>query len=215
MSVLAERALSLHEEHLVDTRRAIVAAARHCFATSGYTETSLDDITGEARVTRGAFYHPYDSNAAVFALVVEQVENEFIDRLVAAGAPGATVWESIVNGCLAYLDVALDPEIQQIVLRDGPTVLGWQAWRQVQERYGFGLLSKWLTLAMDRDFLPTQPVEPLAYLLTGALNEAALHIAQAPDRAQARAEMGAALTGILGLLGRPIIAANGGSKSAS
>jgi len=215
MAVLAERALSRHEEHLEDTRKAILAAARHCFAARGYAETSLDDITGAARVTRGALYHHYDSKPAVFALVVEQVEAEFIDRLAAAGAPGATIWESIVNGCLAYLDVALDPEIQQIVLRDGPTVLGWSAWRQVQERYGFGLLRKWLTLAMDRGFLPTQPVEPLAYLLTGALNEAALSIAQAPDGAQARAEMGAALSGILGRLGQLVIPANGGSRSAS
>src|SRR6266567_3337439 len=182
--------LSRHEEHLEDTRRGIIEAARALFTEQGYAATSIEEIVARARVTKGAMYHHFGSKEEVFRLVLDTVESEFINRLAAAGMPGDDVWTEIQNGVQAFLDVALEPEIQQIVLIDGPAVLGWLEWRAVEERYGFGVLRKFLARAIDAGFLPPQPLEPLVHLLAGALNEGAMAIAHADDRPQARAEVG-------------------------
>lgn len=169
--------------------------------SGGYEATSTEEILTAARLSRGALYYHFESKLGRFGAVLEAMESAFIERMAATPVPGDNVWEEIVNGCQAFLDVALDPEVQQIVLLDGPAVLGWEAWRGVEERYGFGLLRQFLTQAIDTGFLPRQPVEPLVHLLSGALNEAAMYIAHAPDRRRARAEMGAALGGVLWRLG--------------
>ncbi len=191
-----------HEEHLEDTRRGIADAARELFTEQGYAATSIEEIVARARVTKGAMYHHFGSKEEVFRLVLDAVESEFINRLAAAGMPGDDVWTEIENGVQAFLDVALEPDVQQIVLIDGPAVLGWQEWRAVEARYGFGLLRKFLGRAMDAGFLPPQPLEPLVHLLAGALNEATIAIAHADDRPRARAEVGEAVAWVLGNLGK-------------
>jgi AcrR family transcriptional regulator len=194
--------LSRHEEHLEDTRNGIVEAARELFATQGYADTSIEEIVARARLTKGAMYHHFGSKEEVFRVVLDRVESDFITRLAEAGAPGEDVWEAITNGVQAFLDVALEPEIQQIVLLDGPAVLGWKEWRAVEERYGFGLLRKFLSRAMEAGFLPAQPVEPMVHLLAGALNGGAMAIANATDRRRARTEVGDAVAWVLGSLGQ-------------
>lgn len=193
---------SRREEHIADTRNGLLEAARELFTVNGYSATSLEDIARLARVSRLGVYHHFGSKEALFRAVLEEVESGFIERLAATPIPGDDVWEEITNGCQAFLDVALEPEVQQIVLLDGPAVLGWEAWREIEERFGFGLLRQFLAQAIDDGFLPRQPVDPIVHLLSGALNEAASYIAHAPDRQRARTEMGAALTGVLGRLGQ-------------
>ncbi len=194
--------ISRREEHLEDTRRGIIEAARELFTEQGYTATSIEEIVARARVTKGAMYHHFGSKEEVFRIVLDAVESGFINRLAEKGMPGDDVWIEIQNGVQAFLDVALEPEIQQIVLIDGPAVLGWPEWRAVEARYGFGLLRKFLARAMDAGFLPPQPLEPLVHLLAGALNEGAMAIAHADNRRAARAEVGEAVAWVLGSLGR-------------
>jgi hypothetical protein len=87
----------------------------------------------------------------------------------------------------------MDPELHRIVLLDAPSVLGWERWREIGWRYGMGLTESVLAAAMEAGQLPRQPVRPLAHVLLGALDEAALYVARAPDRGVARAEMSDAL----------------------
>jgi hypothetical protein len=98
------------------------------------------------------------------------------------------------------LDASLRPEIAQIVLIDAPSVLGWETWREISERYGLGLVEAELTAAIDAGELEPQPVKPLAHLLIGALDEAILLVARAQDRARTRAEVGAAVARLLSAL---------------
>src|SRR3954454_14996258 len=93
--LMPEPVLSRHAEHLEDTRDALVAAARELFGSRGYAGTSVNDVAAHARLTPGALFHHFGSKAALFTVVLEQVEEEFISRLAEAGAPGATLWEEI------------------------------------------------------------------------------------------------------------------------
>ena len=86
-----------------------------------------------------------------------------------------------IAGADAWLDASVEPEVRRIVLLDGPAVLGWERWREVGMRHGLGLVTALLTELMDAGAIPAQPVEPLAHVLIGALDEAALYVALAAD----------------------------------
>ncbi|MET0326328.1 MAG: TetR/AcrR family transcriptional regulator, partial [Ilumatobacteraceae bacterium] len=176
------------------TRGLLVAAARTLFAEHGFADVGTERIARAAGVTRGALYHQFDDKTELFAAVLEAVEGDVMGRLVAvvdaAAASGATDPVGLlVTGIDGWLDSCADPEVQRIVLVDGPAVLGWERWREVGERYGMGLVATLLTELMDAGAIDRQPVEPLAHVLIGALDEAALYVARAPDPDTARAEV--------------------------
>ena len=174
------------------TRAALVAAARPLFAAHGYGEVGTERIVQAAGVTRGALYHQFPDKVELFAAVLEQVEAELMGRIVdlLPADPGAEVQALLLAGAEAWLDASIEPEVQRIVLLDGPAVLGWERWREIGLRYGLGLVTGVLSAAVAAGTIPAQPVEPLAHALVGALDEAALYVARAPDPVAARAAVG-------------------------
>ncbi len=174
------------------TRSALVAAARRLFAAEGYAEVGTERIVQAAGVTRGALYHQFADKADLFAAVFEEVEAELTQRLaeLMTTAPPDDLRALLLAGADAWLDASMEPEVQRIVLLDGPAVLGWERWREIGLRYGLGLVTGALAAAVDSGAITAQPVEPLAHALIGALDEAALYVARAPDPAAARAAMG-------------------------
>jgi AcrR family transcriptional regulator len=182
------------------TRNALVATARHLFVEHGYHETSTEQIVALAGVgTRGALYHHFPDKRALFLAVFEAVEED-LAAAVGALLVEASPLDMLRNGLLGFLDASLTPEIQRILLIDGPAVLGWQEWRAIEARYGLGGIRAMLEHAVADGYLPEQPLEVLAHLLLAVADEAALFIANAKDppgaRNQAVAAMDRLLTGI-------------------
>jgi AcrR family transcriptional regulator len=173
------------------TRAALIAAARPLFAEHGFAGVGTETIVRAAGVTRGALYHQFADKAELFAAVYERLEEELAQRLgeqiAAAGATDPI--EVMTLGAAAWLDASTEPEVQQIVLLDGPAVLGWQRWREIGMRYGLGLVEGVLAQAIEAGSIPEQSVPALAHVLVGALDEAALYVARAEDQATARDEM--------------------------
>ena len=195
-----------HAERSEATRAALVAAARPLFADRGYAHVGTEEIVRAAGVTRGALYHQFRDKEELFAAVVEQVEQELAQRTgVAAMAgqqPGAPdPLAELRTGAQAWLEACTEPEIQRIVLLDGPAVLGWERWREIGMRYSIGLVEAVLQAAIEVGQLPPQPVRPLAHVLMGAIDEAALYVATAPDPRAARVEVTAVLDRLLASLG--------------
>jgi AcrR family transcriptional regulator len=180
-------------ERSAATRAALLDAARALFAERGFAGAGRDDIARRAGVTRGALYHHFASKQDLFVAVVEAMEAELGTRLIEAAMAEADPLEQLRAGCRAFLDTAMDPAFGRIVLLDAPAVLGWQAWRDLDARFGLGLVSEAVANVMAAGLVERQPVAPLAHMLLAALNEAALLVAQAEDPAAARAEVGAAL----------------------
>jgi AcrR family transcriptional regulator len=177
------------------TRDALVAAARPLFGEHGFAAVGTEAIVAAAGVTRGALYHQFADKTALFAAVVEAVEAEIAQRLTAevAGAALADPVEVIRLAARAWLSTCVEPEVQRIVLVDGPSVLGWAHWREVCQRHVFGLVQAMLASAMEAGRIRTQPLVPLTHVFMGASDEAALYIAEAADQAAARTEMTEAL----------------------
>ena len=154
-------------------------------------------------VTRGALYHHFEDKRDLFRAVHERVEEELIERIGAAMGEVADPWELILAGTRSFLDACEEPAVKQIALIDAPAVLGWDEWREIDERYGLGLTRTALGGAIDAGVLRPLPLEPLSHLLLAALSEAALMIANAEDPASTRQEVEAALIELLeGLDGR-------------
>jgi AcrR family transcriptional regulator len=185
------------EEHSEATRAALVEAARELFAERGYAAVATEEIVRRARVTRGALYHHFKDKQELFRAVYAEVQDEIADRIrdVAAAEPRAE--KHLEVGCEAFLDACLDPAVQRIVLLDAPSVLGWETWHELDERHALGMIRMSLDVAMGEGYLERQPTGPLAHLLLGALNEAALAIARADDVERARTEVGASLARLL------------------
>jgi AcrR family transcriptional regulator len=178
-------------ERTAQTRAALIAVARRLFGAEGFAEAGAERITREAGMTRGALYHQFASKADLFAAVLDQVEAEIAERVAGAvaGFDPADTTGMLLAGADAWLDASSEPDLQRIVLLDGPSVLGWDRWREICLRHTVGLIAALLQDGIDRGSLPPQPVQALTHVLVGAVDEAALYIAQAQDGAAARADM--------------------------
>lgn len=170
------------------TRRELVEVARRLFADRGYARTSLDHVVAEAGVTKGALYHHFENKKELFAAVAERVEAD----LTASVGQGSErdPWRAFVAGAESYLDAALEPEVQNILLIDAPTVLGYERWHELQARYGLGLTVAALELVMDSGAIAKRPSLPLAKMVLAALSEGAMFIARSEDRSKARRDVG-------------------------
>jgi AcrR family transcriptional regulator len=172
------------------TRAALVAAARPLFAERGYAGVGTEEIVRTAGVTRGALYHHFTDKKDLFRAVYEDVERELVEQIAAGALSAADPVEALRAGSQAWLDACEEPGIQQIALLDAPSVLGWEEWREIGMRYGFGLVQGTLQAAMDAGLLEPQPVRPLAHLVLGAIDEAAMLVARADDGGKTRREVG-------------------------
>src|SRR5215469_7491004 len=186
-------------EHAADTRGALVAAARRLFAANGYDGTGTEQIVAEARVTRGALYHHFRDKADLFRAAMAEAAADVALRLTdeQLASEAANPLDDIREGVSAFLDVCVGGDFQRIVLVDGPRVLGGDAWEELVDRYGRGLLEEWLSRAADTGDLDAVPVRALARLLIAMLTEASLAIARADDPAATRADLGAVLDRVL------------------
>jgi AcrR family transcriptional regulator len=182
------------------TRQRLVVSARTLFAERGYAGVGTEEIVQAAGVTRGALYHQFRDKADLFAAVAETVQAEIAHRIIAgAQTDGATdPMAALHAGVRRFLEVCADPAVERIILLDAPAVLGWQAWRDLADRYGLGLLEEALQAAIDAGAISAQPVVPLAHVLIGALDECALYVARAADPAAARQECTVVLQQLLG-----------------
>jgi AcrR family transcriptional regulator len=181
------------------TRDALIAAGRGLFAERGYAAVGTEEIVRAAGVTRGALYHHFDGKRALFEAVYERVELELAEK-IAVGAlesGAAAPLEAMRAGAEMFLRAATEPETQRIVLIDGPSVLGWDRWREIATEHGLGLIEATLQVAIEAGAIAEQPVRPLAHVLMGALDEAAMLVARADDPERMRAEVGRTLDALL------------------
>ncbi|MEP7453219.1 TetR/AcrR family transcriptional regulator [Phyllobacterium sp. SB3] len=167
-------------EMIVETRAKLLAAARHAFGTVGYAEASMDDFTSSAGLTRGALYHHFGDKKGLLEAVIKQIDTEMNDRLIKVTAKATSRWQGYVDESVAYVEMALEPEIQRIVLLDGPAVLGDPAnWPTTNTC--IRSMSESLTLLRDEGAIKNVDPEAMARVLNGALTHAALWIANSAE----------------------------------
>jgi AcrR family transcriptional regulator len=179
-----------------ETTRALVEHARELFASKGYAHTSVAEISAAAGVTKGALFHHFAGKEDLSRAVLRQA-HEYVAFRVAAAAPDADAWTQLVEGCRAFLAASTEGWVRQIMLIDGPSVHGWEGWRAIDAATSRQLLEDVLYRLMRDGVIADQPVAPLVSLLSGAMNEAALWLAESDDLERDLDEVMVALTGML------------------
>ncbi|KAA3519400.1 TetR/AcrR family transcriptional regulator [Agrobacterium vitis] len=167
-------------ETMEENRVKLIAAGRKAFAEKGYAAASMDELTADAGLTRGALYHNFGDKRGLLAAVVDQIDSEMAARAQQIGSHAATDWQRLLAEGVAYIEMAMEPEVQRIVLLDGPAVLGdpskWPSQNtclQITRRALESLIAQGVLKPVD--------AEAAARLLSGAALDAALWIAASDD----------------------------------
>jgi AcrR family transcriptional regulator len=164
------------------TRGQLVAIATRMFAERGYEDTSIEAVLREAGVSRGSLYHHFASKEALFEAVAEEVETSVGAQTLAAASGAEGPVEALRAASVAWIRLAGDPVVRRILLIDGPSVLGWERWRAMEEHHALGGVRAVLQIVADQGKLRPDLVGTLAHVLLASVNEVALLVARSDDR---------------------------------
>jgi len=195
----AGKAAGRRSQYSASTRRALIDVAQRLFTNQGYAGTSLDSIVAGAKVTKGALYHHFSGKQAVFEAVFEKVESDASERIRKALRKSRDPWEKADLGLREFLSVVQAPAYQRIVILEGPAVLGYERFREREERSSFGLVGDMVrrilsssTYSMSDDMIDT-----FSRIFFGAMSAAGEAVIEAEDPPLAVARVEAALGFIL------------------
>ena len=177
MLVNMARAISRVEQG-EETAKRLVEVALSLFGQRGYADVSAEEIVQRAGLTRGALYHHFDGKRGLFEAVLVDCERRIVRQIQGAAGQREAPKDQLLAGSLAFLDACADPELQRIVIQEAPAVLGWSEWRRIDEAHGFALLQGAIERLEVEGVLNEYSSDALAYLLSGAMNELAMWIAQ-------------------------------------
>ncbi|HEV2780842.1 MAG TPA: TetR/AcrR family transcriptional regulator [Actinophytocola sp.] len=185
------------------TRERLIAVGFELFGEHGYEGTSIGAILEAAGLARGAFYHHFATKAELFEAVLDRVIEQVANAASAAAMAGRDPVSHLRLACAAWLDSALDPAIQRIMLIDGGAVVGWDRYRELDEQHTLGRTKATLRRIARAGRLPEESVDMLAHMVLAAVGEAAKLIARAEDQKAARADGQAALDTLIDRLVTP------------
>lgn len=175
-------------ETMEENRAKLIAAARTAFAEKGFAAASMDELTASVGLTRGALYHNFGDKKGLLAAVVAQVDGEMAQQAKAAASGLSDAWEKLVAEGIAYIRMAMDAEVQRIVLRDGPAFLGdpsqWPSQNSCLEA-----TRETITRLIDSGIMKPVNADAAAHLLNSAALNAALWVASSSEPEKALPKM--------------------------
>ena len=188
------------------TKRALVDVAEQLFTTHGYSATSLDAIVAGADVTKGALYHHFSGKQAIFEAAFERVESRASSGIARATEGHDDPWEKAQAGLRAFLEAVQEPAYRQVVISDGPSVLGHERFREQEERSTYAIVDEIVRSALGTDAydLDDAMLDTFTRIFFGAMSAAgsAVAVSQDPAAAAARVELaiGTIMAGLRQLL---------------
>jgi len=186
------------DQHAEDSRRAILAAARHAFARHGYADTALEAIVGPARLTKGALYHHFKNKAAVLEAVYIEMKEELAARMRAASLAVTTgAWERMLAAIDALLAASVEPDYRRIVLCDAPGVIGSARGHELDHAIVLGVVAELVGALAAEGTLVRVTIAATARVVLAAAGEVAVMISHAAEPQVARAEGRAVMLALL------------------
>ena len=170
------------------TTARLIEVACQIFTRDGYASAATEEIVHLAGVTRGALYHHFGSKEGLFQAVLGHIQKKVGERIETVTSEYQEGWDQIIAGSIAFLEASLDPQVQRIMLIDAPAVLGWSLWREMDAQNSMRSLREGLAELIEAGQIASLPLDALTHLLSGAMNEAALWIAQSDEPQKALAE---------------------------
>lgn len=191
--------VSRRAQYSASTKRALVEEATRLFTSQGYAATSLDAIVTSARVTKGALYHHFSGKQAVFEAVFEKIETDAVARVRKALRGSRDPWDKALIGLRAFLDIVQDAGYQRVVIQEGPAVLGYERFREQEERSSFGLVQEMVKAVLEDSSYDIGPemLETFSRIFFGALSAAGESVSTASNPKVAVAQVEIAIGFIL------------------
>lgn len=194
---------SLRAEQVAQTRTALLAAGRRLFGERGFAGTSVDDLAKEARVTTGALYHHFSTKKLLFEAVFEQAHAEMMADSAGHAEPASDEVEFLARGFTAFLDAVLKPDLQRILVIDGPAVLGLARFTELDERDAATVITAVIEAGTSAGRLSIDDPPTMARLLLGLLTRGAMLIASSPHPAETRKSVADSIRALLTGLAAP------------
>ena len=183
---MSDQPATLRAEQVAQTRAALIAAGRLLFGANGFRATSVEDLAREARVTTGALYHHFPTKTALFEAVFVQAHTDLMTASTKAAQGASDSIDELARGFDAFLDGVLQPDMQRILIIDGPAVLGLARYTELDEQYAHAVIVHALTAAAKAGTIAVEDPETATRLLLGALTRGAMLIANSPDPVETR-----------------------------
>lgn len=190
---------SRRAQYSASTKRALVDEATKLFTSQGYAATSLDAIVSSARVTKGALYHHFSGKQAVFEAVFEKIETDATTRVRKALKGSRDPWDKALIGLRAFLDIVQDAGYQRVVIQEGPAILGYERFRESEERSSFGLVQEMVKAVLEESTydVSAEMLETFSRIFFGALSAAGESVSTAANPKVAVAQVEIAIGFIL------------------
>ena len=163
---------SRRQQYSASTKRALVDVATDLFTEQGYAGTSLDAIVAGARVTKGALYHHFSGKQALFEAVFENVEADASKRIGKVVRTTKDPWEKATLGLRTFLEVVQEPAYRRVVIQEGPVVLGYERYREQEERSTFAIVQEIVASVLAAYDLEPSMVETFSRVFFGAMSSA-------------------------------------------
>ncbi|RNM13666.1 TetR/AcrR family transcriptional regulator [Nocardioides pocheonensis] len=191
--------VSRRQQYSASTKRALVDVATRLFTEQGYAATSLDQVVAGARVTKGALYHHFSGKQGVFEAAFEQVERDASKRIRKALRGSRDPWEKALIGLRAFLEIVQDPSYQRVVIQEGPAILGYERFREQEERSSYGLVQDMVRDVLEDSTydLSEEMLETFTRIFFGAMSAAGESVSSAADPRLAVARVETAIAFIL------------------
>jgi AcrR family transcriptional regulator len=191
--------VSRRQQYSASTKRALVDVAARHFTEQGYAATSLDQIVAGARVTKGALYHHFSGKQAVFEAVFEKIETDAAARIRKALKGSRDPWEKALIGLRAFLEIVQDPSYQRVVIQEGPAILGYERFREQEERSSYGLVQDMVRDVLEDSTydLSDDMLETFSRIFFGAMSAAGESVSSSPNPKVAVAQVETAIAFIL------------------
>lgn len=171
-----------------ETIQKLIEVARTHFTSYGYANAALESIVHEANLTRGAVYHHFRNKKELFRIVLEDIQREVAERVEQEASTSDDLWQQLYLGCRAFIIAAIEERNRRILLLDGPAILGWEVWRQMDKSHSMRLLREQLEIMQSQGCFRMVPLDPLTHFISGGLNEMALWLANESSQPNAQDE---------------------------
>lgn len=170
------------------TVETLIDIATLLFSEKGYHKVSLEEIVQTAQLTRGAVYHHFKNKKGLFFAVFERAHTIVAEEINKVDERIQDPWEQLVEGCKVFIQTVSKATVYRIILIDGPAVLGWQTFRELDQENSMRLLQNQIEYLQEIDMLKNVSSKALTHALSGAINETSVWVAEQKDKQEAMKE---------------------------
>ncbi|MCR9268921.1 MAG: TetR/AcrR family transcriptional regulator [Hyphomonadaceae bacterium] len=167
--------MATQQQRSDSTRQKLLAAFRASFLERGYDATTTQQILSETGLSKGALYHHFRSKADIIEALYEHESRAAIDRAVARVERTGSPLVQLKQSYLEWMRTVRSPDVARILFEIGPSALGEQRSKQIEEEASNPPIKRLLEKAKGAGEIAPPDDDLLIRMLNALVAEAALY----------------------------------------